>query len=337
MVKKLESITKRNTRKEVIKNPGGFSSMFDLKKLKYLDPILLSCTDGVGTKLKLATDYRNLEFLGFDLVAMCVNDLLANGGEPLFFLDYIASSKINKNQFLKLITSINLACKEAGCSLVGGETAEMPGLYKKDEFDLAGFSVGVVERENILKKENIKTNSTLIGLESNGFHSNGYSLIRKIIKEKKISLNNKTPYKSNKKKLGDDLIKPTKIYVKYVLPLIKKKKISAIAHITGGGIFENLERIIPKNFSVEIKTRKFEIPENFLWLKKLGNIHANEMLATFNCGIGLILAVKNKDAEEIINFFNERNIKSYVLGKIFRKTNNQKKISIKNFGEWDLI
>ena len=276
LVKKLESITKKNIRKEVIYNPGGFSSIFDLKKLKYLDPILLSCTDGVGTKLKLAIDFKNLEFLGFDLVAMCVNDLLANGGEPLFFLDYIASSKIRKNQFLKLITSINLACKEAGCSLVGGETAEMPGLYRTDDFDLAGFSVGVVERKNLLKKDNIKENLLLIGLESNGFHSNGYSLIRKILKEKKISLNSKTPYKSYKKKIGDDLIKPTKIYVKYVLPLVKKKKISAIAHITGGGIFENLERIIPKNFFAEVSTEEFKIPEQFLWLKKIGGISSKE-------------------------------------------------------------
>ena len=310
--------------------------MFDLKKLKYLDPILLSCTDGVGTKLKIAIDYKNLEFLGFDLVAMCVNDLLANGGEPLFFLDYIASSKISKNQFLKLITSINKACKEAGCSLVGGETAEMPGLYRKDEFDLAGFSVGVVERKNILKKENIKDNSILIGLESNGFHSNGYSLIRKILKEKKISLNNKTPYKSNKKKLGDDLIKPTKIYVKYILPLIKKKKILSIAHITGGGIFENLERIIPENFFAEIITKNYTIPEEFLWLKKIGRIKASEMLKTFNCGIGLILIVKAKETKKIINFLKKKKIKSYIFGKVTKKIGNKKKVIIKSFGQWDL-
>ena len=197
LVKELESITRKNTRKEIIQNPGGFASMFDLKKLNYLDPILLSCTDGIGTKLKLAIDNKNLEFLGFDLVAMCVNDLLSNGGEPLFFLDYIASSKINKDNFLKLIKSINLACIEAGCSLVGGETAEMPGLYKKDEFDLAGFSVGVVERENILKKEKVKNNSILIGLEAHGFPSNGYSLMKNY--QRKKFHNNKTPYKSDKK------------------------------------------------------------------------------------------------------------------------------------------
>ncbi len=310
--------------------------MFDLKKLNYIDPILLSCTDGVGTKLKLAIDLKNLNFLGFDLVAMCVNDLLAHGGEPLFFLDYIASSKIKKNQFLNLITSINLACKEAGCSLVGGETAEMPGLYKKDEFDLAGFSVGVVERKNILKKENIKENSVLIGLESNGFHSNGYSLIRKIIKEQKISLKIKTPYKSSQLNLGDDLIEPTKIYIKYVLPLIKKKKISAIAHITGGGIFENLERIVPRNFFAEINTEGFSIPEKFLWLKKVGGIESVEMLKTFNCGIGLILVVKAKESQCVTNFLKKKNINSFILGKISKKKKKQKTILIKKFGKWDL-
>ena len=310
--------------------------MFDLKKLNYIDPILLSCTDGVGTKLKLAIDHKNLNSLGFDLVAMCVNDLLANGGEPLFFLDYIASSKIKNNQFLQLITSINLACKEAGCSLVGGETAEMPGLYKKDEFDLAGFSVGVVERKNILKKENIKENSVLIGLESNGFHSNGYSLIRKIIKEQKISLKIKTPYKSSQLNLGDDLIEPTKIYIKYVLPLIKKKKISAIAHITGGGIFENLERIVPRNFFAEINTEGFSIPEKFLWLKKVGGIESVEMLKTFNCGIGLILVVKAKESQCVTNFLKKKNINSFILGKISKKKKKQKTILIKKFGKWDL-
>ena len=310
--------------------------MLDLKKLNYSDPILLSSTDGVGTKLKLAADYKNLEFLGFDLVAMCVNDILANGGEPLFFLDYIASSNINKKQFLKLITSINLACKEAGCSLVGGETAEMPGLYRNEEFDLAGFSVGVVERKNILKKDNVKENFVLIGLESNGFHSNGYSLIRKIIKDKKISLKSKTPYKSNKRKLGEDLIKPTKIYIKYVLPLIKNRKISAIAHVTGGGIFENLERIIPKNYFAEIQTKDFIVPEPFLWLKKIGDIKPNEMLNTFNCGIGLIVATKLKESEHVINFFKKKKIKSFVIGKVLKKINAKKKVIIKNFGQWDL-
>ena len=224
LVKKLETITKKNFRKEVILNPGGFCSIFDLKKLKYKDPILLSSTDGVGTKLKLALEQKNLKYLGFDLVAMSVNDILANGGEPLFFLDYISSSKIKDKIFFDLIKSINDACTEAGCSLVGGETAEMPGMYKNEEFDIAGFAVGAVERENKIGKEKVKKKSLILGLESNGFHSNGFSLIRKIINDKKISLKRKPPFKSNFKCLGEDLIQPTKIYVKSILPLIKKKK-----------------------------------------------------------------------------------------------------------------
>ena len=278
LVKKLETITKKNFRKEVILNPGGFCSIFDLKKLKYKDPILLSSTDGVGTKLKLALEQRNLKYLGFDLVAMSVNDILANGGEPLFFLDYISSSKINDKIFFDLIKSINDACNEAGCSLVGGETAEMPGMYKNEEFDIAGFAVGAVERENKIGKDNVKENSLILGLESSGFHSNGFSLIRKVIKDKKISLNRKTPFKSNFKSLGDDLIQPTKIYVKSILPLIKKKKIFAISHITGGGIYENLERIIPSGMCALIDCPNFIIPERFIWLKELANIEKRETL-----------------------------------------------------------
>ena len=336
MVKKLESITKNNKRNEIIENPGGFASIFDLGKLKYKDPILLSSTDGVGTKLKIAVDAKNLKFLGFDLVAMCVNDILANGGEPLFFLDYISSSNINEKDFLELMQSINLACKNSGCSLVGGETAEMPGIYKKNEFDLAGFSVGVVERKNLLKKENVKKDSILIGLNSNGFHSNGFSLIRKILKKKKISLNSKTPYKSNKKKISDDLLKPTRIYVNEILPLIKKGLISAIAHITGGGIFENLERIIPDNLYAEINSKKHKIPESFLWLKSCGRISAEEMLKTFNCGLGLIIVVEKKKFEEVIKFLKKNKTKFQILGKVLRKKNESRKIEIKNFGKWNL-
>ena len=305
-------------------------------KLKYKDPILLSSTDGVGTKLKIAVDAKNLKFLGFDLVAMCVNDILANGGEPLFFLDYISSSNINERDFLELITSINMACKKSGCSLVGGETAEMPGIYKKNEFDLAGFSVGVVERKNLLRKENVKKDSILIGLSSNGFHSNGFSLIRKILRKKKISLNSKTPYKSNKKKISEDLLKPTKIYVTEVLPLIKKRLVSAIAHITGGGIFENLERIIPGNLYAEINVKKYKIPEPFLWLKSKGDITSEEMIKTFNCGLGLILIVEKKKIENVTKYFNKNKIKFKILGKILRKTKESKKIEIKNFGKWNL-
>ena len=336
LVKKLETITKKNFRKEIISNPGGFCSIFDLKKLKYKDPILLSSTDGVGTKLKLALEQKNLKHLGFDLVAMSVNDILANGGEPLFFLDYISSSKIKENIFFDLIKSINEACSEAGCSLVGGETAEMPGIYKNDEFDIAGFAVGAVERKNKIGKEKVKKNSLIIGLESNGFHSNGFSLIRKIINDNKISLKRKAPFKSNFKLLGEDLIQPTKIYVKSVLPLIKKKKIFAISHITGGGIYENLERIIPNGIHASIDFKNFIIPERFVWLKELANINTEEMLKTFNCGIGLIIIISQKNKKDVLNFLRRKKINAHIMGETLAKKNFEDKVSIKNFGKWDL-
>ncbi len=335
MVKKLELVTKSNFRREIIKNPGGFSSLFDLKKLKYKDPILISSTDGVGTKLKIAVEHKKLSFLGFDLVGMCVNDILTNGGEPLFFLDYIASSKIKESEFLEIISSINKACGEAGCSLVGGETAEMPGMYNNNEFDIAGFSVGVVERENLLGKKKVKKDSLIIGLESNGFHSNGYSLIRKIIEKKKISLKKKAPYKTESLSLGDDLLKPTKIYVNLVLPLVKKKKISAISHITGGGIFENLERILPDNLSAIIDFREFNIPENFLWIQEAGKINIREMLKTFNCGLGLLLIIENKNKKEVFNYLKKKKVKFHLMGKT-SSTAKSKKVIVKNFGKWDL-
>ena len=334
MVKKIEKISKDNFRREVINNPGGFASLFDLRKLKYNDPILITSTDGVGTKLKIAIKCKKLNYLGFDLVAMCVNDILANGGEPIIFLDYISSSKLSEKDFLTLIKSINNACKESKCSLVGGETAEMPGMYKKNEFDIAGFSVGVVERKNLLTKKNVKSRSVIIGLESNGFHSNGYSLIRNILKINNIKLKIKTPYKSEKKILEDDILKPTKIYIQEVLPLIKKKLISSIAHITGGGIYENLSRCIPENLQADIDMPNFSIPERFIWISKLANLKPKEMLKTFNCGIGLILIVEQRQLPTIKKYFVKRKINFFQMGQINSKVKNN--VNINNFGQWHL-
>lgn len=263
---------------------------------------------------------------------MCVNDILASGGEPLFFLDYISSSKIEKKSFLTLINSIHSACVLSNCSLIGGETAEMPGLYKPKDFDLAGFTVGVVERKNLLKKENINNGDLIIGIESNGIHSNGFSMIRKILEIKKINLNYRLPF-SSKQKIGDELLKPTKIYVNEVLPLIKKQTISSIAHITGGGIYENLARIIPKGYVAVIDNEKFKIPHIFLWLQELGSVDNYEMLSTFNCGIGLILVIPLKKKKIITNYFKKVKIKSHLIGEIQKKKTKQKVI-IKKFGKW---
>ena len=294
---------------------------FGFKKLKYKDPILLSSTDGVGTKLNVAIGINQLQYLGFDLVAMCVNDILASGGEPLFFLDYISSSKIKKNDFFKIIKSINKACLESSCSLVGGETAEMPGLYKDNDFDLAGFSVGVVERENLIKKDNVKNDNLIIGIESNGLHSNGFSMIRKILDIKKISLNDKLPFTKNT--VGEELIKPTKIYVKEILPLVKKNLVNSIAHITGGGIYENLERALPTKLMAKIDFKHFRIPEIFLWLKKLGSVDNKEMLKTFNCGIGLIIIISMDKKKQVTDLLKENKSKFWLMGKTQKKRKNQ--------------
>ena len=335
LVKKLEKITKKTYQKSVIANPGGFCSLVDLKKINYSDPILLSSTDGVGTKVKIATELNFFKYIGFDLVAMCVNDILANGGKPIFFLDYISSSILEKKQYLEIISGIANACSSINCPLIGGESAEMPGMYKKGEFDLAGFTVGIAERKNVLKKNNVVKDSKIIGIPSSGFHSNGFSLIRKIIKNNKICIQSKTPYKSGEKILGYDLLIPTTIYVNDILPLINKNLISSIAHITGGGIYENLARAIPEGYTAEISFKNFEIPEKFLWIKKHGNLSATEMLRTFNCGIGIILIINSLSVKQVQEYFKKNKIIFFDMGKI-NKTKGKKSIKINNFGIWNL-
>ena len=310
--------------------------MLDLKKLKYKDPILLSSTDGVGTKLKIALEFKKFNSIGLDLVAMCVNDILANGGEPLFFLDYFSSSKINNSQFLQIIKSINSGCVQSGCSLIGGETAEMPGIYKKNDFDLAGFTVGVVERKNLINKNNVKKNALLLGIKSSGFHSNGFSLIRKVLKKNKLSLNSKVSFKSKQKLIGDDLLIPTKIYVNQLLPLVKKNLIASMAHITGGGIYENLSRALPNKFIGIVDTENFTIPERFLWIKNISKISKLEMLNTFNCGVGMILIINKENEQTVFQFLKKKNVNFFLLGKIENNLNNLKNVKVRKFGEWRL-
>ncbi len=267
---------------------------------------------------------------------MCVNDLLANGGEPLFFLDYFSSSKISDVNFLKIIKSINAGCKESGCSLIGGETAEMPGIYKGDDFDLAGFAVGVVERKQLININNVKNGDILYGIESSGFHSNGFSLIRKALKSNGLNTKSRVPFRSRKKFIGDELLIPTKIYVSELLPLIKNKLISSMAHITGGGILENLSRAIPKNLVGVIDTIGFKIPERFHWLKKIAKTSPLEMLKTFNCGIGMILVINETNHKKIINYLKTNKIKFSFLGTIKTKKNQSSNVEIRNFGEWHI-
>ena len=270
---------------------GGFGGVFDLKALGMRDPLLVASNDGVGTKVKLAIDANRHENIGIDLVAMCVNDLVVQGAEPLFFLDYFATGKLVPEHAAKVVEGIAKGCKEAGCALIGGETAEMPGLYSGDDYDLAGFSVGAVEREDLLPRTDVKAGDILIGLPSSGVHSNGYSLVRRIIEKSGVKLDAKAPF-DNTRSLGEALLTPTRIYVKSALAALHATGgIKALAHITGGGFVDNIPRVLPSNTAAKVDLSKIPVLPVFKWLAKEGNVAELEMLRTFNCGIGLIIAV----------------------------------------------
>ena len=293
---------------------GGFGALFDLKKCGYKDPILVSSTDGVGTKLKVAIDLGKHDTIGIDLVAMSVNDLLAQGAEPLFFLDYFACSKLSLDVASDVIKGIAEGCKKAGCALIGGETAEMPGMYKEGDYDLAGFAVGAVERDLILPKET-KAGDVLIGLKSSGVHSNGYSLARFILQKNNINFEDKIAEFGNKT-IGEVLLTPTKIYVKSCLNAIKTGKVKALAHITGGGLVENLPRVLSEGVEVKIDYKSWTAPEIFPWLQKMGNVADEEMRRTFNCGIGMVLVVDKNDAEEVKDVLEESGEEAFVIGSL---------------------
>lgn len=293
---------------------GGFGALFDLKKCGYKDPILVSSTDGVGTKLKVAIDLGKHDTIGIDLVAMSVNDLLAQGAEPLFFLDYFACSKLSLDVASDVIKGIAEGCKQAGCALIGGETAEMPGMYKEGDYDLAGFAVGAVERDLILPKET-KAGDVLIGLKSSGVHSNGYSLARFILQKNNINFEDKIAEFGNKT-IGEVLLTPTKIYVKSCLNAIKTGKVKALAHITGGGLVENLPRVLSEGVEVKIDYKSWTAPEIFPWLQKTGNVADEEMHRTFNCGIGMVLVVDKNDAEEVKDVLEKSGEEVFVIGSL---------------------
>ena len=307
--------TNKSFNKDVI---GGFGSLFDISKTKIKDPVIVSFTDGVGTKIDLANKFKKFDTIGIDLVAMCVNDLIVQGAKPLFFLDYIAVGKLDLNKTKKILKGIFKGCKLSNCKLIGGETAEMPGIYSKGKFDLAGFSVGIVSKKKILKKENVKENDIVLAIPSNGIHSNGYSLVRSILKKNKITKN-----------LKRELIKPTKIYSKEVLQLINKDLIKAGAHITGGGLIENLLRSIPNNLSINIDLSQIKISKIFKWLKTK-NISDKEMLNTFNCGVGFCLISQKKNVNKIIKIFSKQ-YKPYEIGFISK---NKNKVNLFNSLKW---
>ena len=296
----------------VIGNIGGFAGMFKLPK-EFQDPILVACTDGVGTKVALAQEFGNLDGIGQDLVAMCVNDLIVCGAKPLFFLDYYATSRLNVNEASVVIKSIAEACINSGCSLLGGETAEMPGHYIDNNFDLAGFSVGCVEENQVITSENVSSGNILIGIESSGPHSNGFSLIRKILNDYEGS-------EDIKNEIIKKALVPTNLYPKVILNILKNYKINSISHITGGGLLENLPRSIPKHLSVEIDSQSWQMPEVFEWLKHEGKILQHDMYRIFNCGIGMVLIVNEEFVDDILNEISSNKLDSYVIGEVKDKT-----------------
>ena len=322
LVKHITSLSKKNVKKtknsfekEII---GGFGSLFDISKIKIKDPVIVSCTDGVGTKIDLDNKFKKFDTIGIDLVAMCVNDLIVQGAKPLFFLDYIAVGKLDLSKTKKILKGIFEGCKISNCKLIGGETAEMPGIYSKDKFDLAGFSVGIVSKKKILSKKNVNKDDVVLAIPSNGIHSNGYSLVRSILKTRKIS-----------NSLKKEIIKPTKIYSNEILKLTNKNLINASAHITGGGLVENLLRSIPDNLTLNINLSKIKITKIFKWLKKK-NISDQEMMTTFNCGVGFCLIVPKKNITKIKKIFSKQ-FKPYEIGYISK---NKKKVNLLNSLRW---
>ena len=313
LVNRIKSVVKETKRPEVMGGLGGFGALCAIPQ-KYKEPILVSGTDGVGTKLRLAMDLNRHESIGIDLVAMCVNDLIVQGAEPLFFLDYYATGKLNVDVAATVVTGIAEGCKQSGCALVGGETAEMPGMYHGNDYDLAGFCVGVVEKSQMIDGTKVQDGDALIALASSGAHSNGYSLVRKIIE---VSGVNPAVEQLDGKPLADHLLAPTKIYVKSVLDLIAQiKDVHAIAHITGGGFWENIPRVLPDNTQAIINEASWQWPAIFDWLQKAGNVSRHEMYRTFNCGVGLIIALPKSLADKAISILNQHGEKAWLLGEI---------------------
>lgn len=309
--------------KGVIGGLGSFAAFFDIGALNYQDPILVAATDGVGTKLKLAIDMQQINTIGIDLVAMCVNDIIVQGADPLFFLDYLSCGQLNVNKASEIINGIAEGCKLAGCALVGGETAEMPGMYLGGEYDLAGFCVGAVERDAIIDGRNVQPGDVLIGISSSGPHANGYSLIHKIIEHPD---NNLDRIFEHGKTLGDVLIEPTKIYVTSIQKLLKTCQVKALAHITGGGLVENLPRAIPDNVQAIIDTQSWSLPAIFKWLQDQGNIKSHEMYRTFNCGVGLIACVAQQDKNRAIKDLQIAGENVWEIGQIKDRKETDKKI-----------
>jgi len=318
IVEKIKPLISKTSIPGVLGGIGGFGGLFSLVEHKYKEPVLVSGTDGVGTKLKLAFALDKHDTVGIDLVAMSVNDIITCGAKPLFFLDYISIGKLSEKVVVELVKGVTEGCKMAGCALLGGETAEMPGFYAGSEYDLAGFAVGVVEKSEIIDGREIQEGDSVIGIASNGLHSNGFSLVRKVLFEsKKYKMDDKLPF--FEKPLGRELLRPTRIYVSPVLHLLEKYKILGIAHITGGGIVENIPRILPEVVSVRIDQESWSTPPIFTFIQEEGEISDGEMYRTFNMGIGMVLIVSSNDASKVIDELKMAEYNSYLIGKVIKR------------------
>jgi phosphoribosylformylglycinamidine cyclo-ligase len=313
LVERIKPAAKRTKRPGVMSGLGGFGALFDLKGAGYTDPILVAATDGVGTKLRIAIDTGNVDGVGVDLVAMCVNDLVCQGAEPLFFLDYFATGKLETEQAARIIEGIAKGCEGSGCALIGGETAEMPGMYSEGDFDLAGFSVGAMERGADLPRD-VAAGDVLLGLASDGVHSNGYSLVRKLVEMSGLGWDADCPWADGT--LGEVLLTPTRLYVKPALQAVRAGGVHALAHITGGGLTENLPRVLPEDLGARIDLDSWELPGVFKWMAGVGSMSQAEMLKTFNCGVGMILVVKADEADALTTLLTDAGETVYSMGDV---------------------
>jgi phosphoribosylformylglycinamidine cyclo-ligase len=315
LVEAIKPLAKSTARPGSDAGLGGFGAFFDLARAGYRDPVLVATTDGVGTKLKLAIETGRHEGIGIDLVAMCVNDLIVQGAEPLFFLDYYASGRLEVETGCKIIAGIADGCRMAGCALIGGETAEMPGLYRESDYDLVGFAVGAVERGAAITGERVKPGDVVLALASSGVHSNGYSLVRKVVADAGLALSKPAPFASNLS-LGEVLLEPTRIYVKSGLAAARSGKVKAFAHITGGGLIENIPRVLPDGTCAALDAARWELPVVFGWLAKTGRIAPEEMARTFNCGIGMVVVTAPEDANAVAAMLEQAGERVLEIGRI---------------------
>jgi phosphoribosylformylglycinamidine cyclo-ligase len=324
-VQAIKPMVESTFRPEVLTKIGGFAGCISLNLERYKKPILVSSTDGVGTKLKIAFLMNHHDTVGIDLVAMCVNDIVVSGAKPLFFLDYLATSKLDTEKATKVVSGIVKGCFEAECSLIGGETAEMPGFYKAGEYDLAGFAVGIVEDAQVIDGSGVTVGDKLIGIASSGLHSNGYSLVRKLLLDQ-LKMNLEERVEEIGEVLGEELLRPTRIYAKTVLNLTRDFNVVGIAHITGGGITGNLPRIIPKGCKAVVQKGTWDIPPIFSYLKEKGKISEEEMLGTFNNGVGMILIVRSKEVDDILTRLRSLGEKAFIIGEVGKSEKEQETI-----------